>query len=72
MIIQDCLSSQIGRNLEAYMDDVVIKTQSSDTLIEDLIETFVNLRKFWWKLNLTKCTFSVPLGELLGLSLAIA
>ena len=32
----------------------------------DLSETFENLRKFKWKLNLTKCVFGVPSGKLLG------
>jgi hypothetical protein len=63
--IQDCLSSQIGQYTEAYVDDVVTKTRSSDTLIEVLTETFANLWKFRWKLNPTKCTFSVPSEELL-------
>lgn len=41
--IQECRSSQIRHNAEAYMDNVVIKTQSPDTLIKDLAETFANL-----------------------------
>jgi hypothetical protein len=43
--IQKCLKSQIGKNFEAYVDDV---------LIADLTETFANLREFHWKLNPTK------------------
>jgi hypothetical protein len=31
-----------------------------------LEETFSSLRKFWWKLNPTKCIFGVPSGKLLG------
>ena len=34
--------------------------------MEDLRETFLNLRKFWLKLNPEKCTFGVPAGNLLG------
>ena len=48
------------------MDDVVIKTRSSDQFIADLQETFENLRRFKWKLNPTKCVFGVPSGKLLG------
>ena len=64
--IQRCLRGQIGRNAEAYVDDVVIKTRSNDQFIADLQETFENLRRFKWKLNPTKCVFGVPSGKLLG------
>jgi hypothetical protein len=63
--IQKCLKSQIGKNIEAYIDDVVVKTTEEDQLIADLTETFANLREFQWKLNPTKCFFSVPSGLLL-------
>jgi hypothetical protein len=65
--IQKCLKSQIGKNVEAYADDVVVKTTEEDQLITDLTETFANLREFQWKLNPTKCVFVVPSGLLLGL-----
>jgi dsDNA-binding SOS-regulon protein len=48
------------------VDDVVIKTQNSGTLIVDLEETFASLRGYRWKLNPNKCVFSVPSGKLLG------
>jgi hypothetical protein len=35
------------RNVEAYMDEVVIKTRAHDEFISDLEETFNSLRKFW-------------------------
>jgi hypothetical protein len=56
----------MGRNAEAYVDDIVVKTRESHTFIEDLEETFANLRKVNIKLNPTKCTFGVPSGKLLG------
>ena len=64
--IQKCLQGQIGHNAEAYVDDVIIKTRSSDQFIVDLHETFENLRRFKWKLNPTKCVFGVPAGKLIG------
>jgi hypothetical protein len=63
--IQKCLKLQIGKNIEAYVDDVVVKTTEEDQLIADLTETFTNLREFEWKLNPTKCVFGVPSGLLL-------
>jgi hypothetical protein len=52
--------------VEAYVDDVVIKTRESSDLIADLEETFSSLRRFRWKLNPTMCIFGVPSGKLLG------
>jgi hypothetical protein len=48
------------------VDDVVVKTKQSGTLLDDLKETFTNLRRYRMKLNPEKCTFSVPAGQLLG------
>src|SRR5215216_4194949 len=52
--------------MEAYMDDIVVKTKDKATLIRDLEETFANLRKINLKLNPEKCVFGVPSGKLLG------
>ncbi len=48
------------------MDDVVVKMEKRGTLLEDLKETFENLRRFQIKLNPEKCVFRVPAGQLLG------
>ena len=64
--IQTCLEKQIGNIVEAYVDDVVIKTRHIETLIDDLRLTFDNLRKYDIKLNPEKCVFGVPAGKLLG------
>jgi hypothetical protein len=64
--IQMCFTDQLHRNVEGYVDDVVIKTRDSDVLIADLEETFSSLRRFRWKLNPTKCVLGVPSGKLLG------
>ena len=48
------------------MDDIVVKTKDKATLVQDLEETFANLRKINLKLNLEKCVFGVPSGKLLG------
>jgi hypothetical protein len=60
------LHSQLGRNAEVYVDNMVVKTQEDKGLISDLVETFDNLRKFKMKLNPEKCTFSVRSGKLIG------
>jgi hypothetical protein len=63
--MQRCLHSQLGRNAEAYVDDVVINSLENQGLISDLEETFDYLRKFKMNLNPDKCTFSVPSAKLL-------
>ena len=64
--MQMCLQSQMSKNVQVYVDDIVIKTKDKRTLLEDLEETFANLRKYRLKLNPDKCTFGVPAGKLLG------
>jgi hypothetical protein len=64
--IQRCLHTQLGRNTEAYVDDVVIKSWENEGLTSDLAETFDNLRKFKMKLNPKKCTFGMPSRKLLS------
>jgi dsDNA-binding SOS-regulon protein len=64
--IHACFNKQLNKNVEAYVDDVVVKTRNSDTLIADLEQIFTSLREYHWKLNPNKCVFGVPLGKLLG------
>ena len=65
--IQACLKDEIKDDLvEAYVDDVVVKTKEAYTLVDDLERTFVALNTFQWKLNPKKCIFGVPSGILLG------
>ena len=65
-MIQTCLEKQIGKTVEAYVDDVVIKTRHVESLIYDLRLTFDNLRTYDIKLNPKKCVFGVPSGKLLN------
>jgi hypothetical protein len=64
--IQKCLESQIGKNVEAYVDGVVVKTTDENNLITDLAQTLANLRHYRWKLNPKKCVFGIPSCKLLG------
>jgi hypothetical protein len=62
------MHGQIGWNIHAYVDDVVVKTKQSGTLLDDLKKTFANLRCYRMKLNPEKCTFGIPAGKLLVIS----
>jgi hypothetical protein len=61
---QRCM--QACRNIEVYVDDIVIKSTKADSLLDDLRETFANLGRYSIKLNPKKCSFGVPIGQLLG------
>ncbi|GKG11137.1 reverse transcriptase domain-containing protein [Tanacetum coccineum] len=50
-LVDEAFQSQIGQNLEAYVDDMVVKIKSEREMIADVAETFDNLRKFNMKLN---------------------
>jgi hypothetical protein len=65
-MMQNFLGQQIGRNIQLYIDDVVITTREEKILIDDLRETFNNLDKYKLNLNPTKCSYGVPAGHLLG------
>ncbi|KAK1608488.1 hypothetical protein QYE76_032161 [Lolium multiflorum] len=65
-MMQKCLAKQISKNIQVYIDDVVITTKKGSSLIDDLKETLDNLDKFCLKLNPAKYSFGVPAGELLG------
>jgi hypothetical protein len=65
-MMQNCLRSQIGQNIQVYIDDKVITTIKEESLIDDLKETFDSLDRFKLKLNLTNCSFGIATGELLG------
>jgi hypothetical protein len=56
----------IGRTVEAYIDDIVVKTKKASDLLSDLETTFKFLRAKGVKLNPEMCIFGVPRGMLLG------
>ena len=57
---------QIGRNVEAYVDDMLVKSLDEERHLDDLQETFDTLRRHQMKLNPNKCVFGVSLGKFLG------
>jgi hypothetical protein len=52
--IQCCLKDRIGKNIKAYIDDMVVKSKTADTLIADLTVVFKALKVHRWKINPTK------------------
>ncbi|XP_070016565.1 uncharacterized protein [Nicotiana sylvestris] len=56
----------IHKEIEVYMDDVIIKSNKVKDHMEDLRKFFNRLRSYNLKLNPAKCAFGVPAGKLLG------
>ncbi|GKA16280.1 reverse transcriptase domain-containing protein [Tanacetum coccineum] len=65
-LVDKVFHDQIGRNLEAYVDDMVIKSTSKEEMLADIKETFEKFRSINMKLNPKKCSFGVEEGPFLG------
>ena len=56
---------QIGRNIEVYVDDMLMKSKRVELHLDDLRETFDTLRNYQMRLNPAKCVFGVSSGKFL-------
>ena len=59
-------SHQIGRNVEVYADNMLVKSKKEANHLDNLKETFSTLHKYNMKLNPAKCVFAIALGKFLG------
>jgi hypothetical protein len=64
--MQHVFGDHIRQTIEAYVDDIVVKTRKADNLVNDLKVAYDCLRENGVKLNPDKCIFGVPRGMLLG------
>ncbi|XP_065619354.1 uncharacterized protein LOC136063235 [Quercus suber] len=58
--------SQLGKSIEIYIDDIVVKSKIISEHVKDLQNIFEVLRKYKLRLNASKCSFGVGLGKFLG------
>ena len=58
---------QIGRNVQVYVDDMLVKSIREDNHLDDLRKTFNTFRSYNMKLNPNKCAFGVRIRKFLGL-----
>ena len=61
-----CFRDLIGQTVEAYVDDIMVKSKRANHLVADLEQTFAKLQANGIKLNPEKCVFGVPRGILFG------
>ena len=59
-------SKQIGRNMEVYVDDMLLKSKEELAYLDNLKETFTTLRQYQMKLNPNKYAFGVASRKFLG------
>nr|GEY75571.1 hypothetical protein [Tanacetum cinerariifolium] len=65
-LMDKAFESQMGRNIEIYVDDLVVKSHTEAKMVRDIEETFQTLRKINMKLNPKKCSFGLVEGVFLG------
>ena len=63
------LAPMLGRNVYAYVDDMVVASKDRTQHVADLEELFVTISKYRLKLNPEKCVFGVEVGKFLGFML---
>ena len=64
-LVNHIFRPQIRRNVEVYVDDMLVKSFDEGKHLDDLQETFDTLRRYKMKLNLSKCAFGVSSGKFL-------
>ena len=57
---------QLGKSIEAYIDDMVVKSKVASEHVRDLGDIFEILRRHKLRLNESRCSFGVRLGKFLG------
>jgi hypothetical protein len=65
-LVNKMFQAQIGRNMEVYVDDMLVKSAESGGHIHDLHEAFGTLKLYGMKLNPAKCAFGVSSEKFLG------
>ena len=65
-LVNKIFNKQIGKNMEVYMDDMLVKSKEELAHLDDLRETFTTLKQYQMKLNPSKCVFGVVSGKFLG------
>ena len=61
---------QLGKNIEIYINDMVVKSKAKSEHVNDLGNIFAILRKHKLRLNASKCSFGVGSGKFLGYMVA--
>ena len=69
-LMNKMFTHQIGRNVQVYVDDMLVKSLCENNHLDDFQETFDTLRSYNMKLNPSKCVFGVTAGKFLGFTVS--
>jgi len=69
-LMDKVLASMLGRNVQAYVDNMVVTSLEKSRHVADLEELFVTIARYKLKLNPEKCIFGVEAGKFLGFLLS--
>ncbi|KAM1532602.1 hypothetical protein ACFX10_006605 [Malus domestica] len=64
-LVNSMFVEHIGKSMEVYVDDMLVKSKHADQHITNLSETFTILKRYQMRLNLNKCAFGVGSGKFL-------
>ena len=65
-LVNHMFHPQIGRSVEVYVDDMLVKSARETQHMDDLQETFDTLKQYKMKLNPSKCVFGVASRKFLS------
>ena len=69
-LMNKMFTHQIGRNVQVYVDDMLVKSLCENNHLDDFQETFDTLRSYNMKLNPSKCVFGIIAGKFLGFTVS--
>ena len=65
-LVNRIFKDKISKTMEVYVDNMLVKSTIMEHHLQDLKETFFDLRLYNMKLNPDKCTFGLEVGNFLG------
>ena len=65
-LVNRIFRNEIGRTMEVYVDDMLVKSETIEEHVPNLRKSFTLLREYKMRLNPTKCAFGVSSGKFLG------
>lgn len=66
ILINKIFEKQLGKHIEVYVNNILVKSKRKEDHLEDLVETFNSLRKAKIKLKPSNCIFGLREGKFLG------
>lgn len=65
-LVNKLFAKLIGKTMEVYINDMLIKSLKAEDYMAHLNETFQILQRYRMMFNLLKCAFGIASGKFLG------